>query len=77
MTEALEDSYGRQHTYLRVSVTDRCNYRCVYCMPSEGLNWVPREDILTYEEITKIVRLVLPGIKRPMTRGCAILPRLA
>ena len=70
MTEALEDSYGRQHTYLRVSVTDRCNYRCVYCMPSEGLNWVPREDILTYEEITKIVRLMAPmGVRKVRISG--------
>ena len=58
MSAPLEDSSGRQHTYLRISVTDRCNYRCVYCMPSEGLNWVPREDILTYEEIGRIVEVM-------------------
>ena len=51
----LEDAYGRIHTYLRVSVTDRCNYRCVYCMPKEGLNWVPRTELLRYEEIARIV----------------------
>jgi len=54
----LEDSYGRIHTYLRVSVTDRCNYRCVYCMPEDGLNWVPRNELLTYEEIARIVAIM-------------------
>jgi cyclic pyranopterin phosphate synthase len=54
----LEDSYGRLHTYLRVSVTDRCNYRCVYCMPEDGLNWVPRNDLLTYEEIARTVSVM-------------------
>jgi cyclic pyranopterin phosphate synthase len=51
----LTDRLGRVHTYLRVSVTDRCNYRCVYCMPEEGMNWVPREQLLRYEEIARIV----------------------
>ncbi|MFT5681354.1 MAG: cyclic pyranopterin phosphate synthase [Myxococcota bacterium] len=53
----LTDQYGRVHTYLRVSVTDRCNYRCVYCMPAEGMSWVPRKELLTYEEIARIVRV--------------------
>jgi cyclic pyranopterin phosphate synthase len=51
----LEDTFGRSHTYLRVSVTDRCNFRCVYCMPEEGLSWMPRSDVLRYEEIARIV----------------------
>lgn len=51
----LTDRLGRVHTYLRVSVTDRCNYRCVYCMPPEGLTWHPRADLLTYEEIGRLV----------------------
>ena len=51
----LADSFGRIHTYLRVSVTDRCNYRCVYCMPEEGMNWRPRSEILSYEEIARAV----------------------
>ncbi len=51
----LIDRYGRQVTYLRVSVTDRCNLRCVYCMPPEGVKWQPHEDILQYEEIARIV----------------------
>ncbi|MFT4977841.1 MAG: cyclic pyranopterin phosphate synthase, partial [Myxococcota bacterium] len=54
-TTPLVDSYGRVHTYLRVSVTDRCNYRCVYCMPAEGMSWRPREDLLSYEEIARVV----------------------
>jgi len=53
--QPLVDRLGRVHTYLRVSVTDRCNFRCVYCMPPEGLNWQPREDLLTYEEIGRLV----------------------
>ena len=70
MSAPLEDSFGRQHTYLRISVTDRCNYRCVYCMPSEGLNWVPREDILTYEEIGRIVEVMAEmGIQKVRISG--------
>lgn len=50
----LVDGFGRRHTYLRISVTDRCNLRCVYCMPAEGLDWKPREEILTFEEIERV-----------------------
>ena len=53
--EPLRDSFGRTHSYLRVSVTDRCNFRCVYCMPEEGLDWMQRADLLSYEEITRLV----------------------
>lgn len=53
----LIDRFGRQHTYLRISVTDRCNYRCTYCMPAEGLQWMPRSELLTYEEIGRLVRV--------------------
>jgi len=49
------DQYGRTFTYLRVSVTDLCNLRCVYCMPEEGMQWLPREEILSFEEITTVV----------------------
>lgn len=52
----LADQFRRPITYLRISVTDRCNLRCIYCMPEEGLPWIPKPEILTYEEITKIVR---------------------
>lgn len=55
------DRFGRRHTYMRVSVTDRCNYRCIYCMPPEGLEWLPRDDLLTYEEITRIVGVMVRG----------------
>jgi len=52
----LADQFNRRITYLRVSVTDKCNLRCVYCMPEQGLPWLPKSDILTYEEIVEIVR---------------------
>jgi len=53
--ELIIDRFGRQMTYLRISVTDRCNLRCVYCMPPEGIPWQPHENILSYEEIARIV----------------------
>lgn len=52
----LADQFRRPITYLRISVTDRCNLRCVYCMPEEGLPWIQKREILTYEEITQIVK---------------------
>ncbi len=52
--EQLIDTYGRVHRDLRISVTDRCNFRCTYCMPEEGMQWLPRDEILTFEEITRI-----------------------
>jgi cyclic pyranopterin phosphate synthase len=51
----LIDTFGRVAADLRVSVTDRCNFRCRYCMPAEGLAWLPRSDVLTFEEITRLV----------------------
>ncbi len=51
----MRDQQGRNICYLRISVTDRCNLRCVYCMPEEGVAWMPHEDILTYEQITQVV----------------------
>jgi GTP 3',8-cyclase len=51
----LVDTFGRVADDLRVSVTDRCNFRCTYCMPAEGLAWLPRAEILTFEEITRLV----------------------
>ena len=53
----LEDAHGRLISDLRVSVTDRCNFRCRYCMPAEGMPWIPREEILSFEEIERLVRL--------------------
>ena len=57
MREKLIDSFGRVHKDLRISVTDRCNFRCTYCMPAEGLDWVPRDELLTFEEIERVARL--------------------
>ncbi|HWC48879.1 MAG TPA: GTP 3',8-cyclase MoaA [Solirubrobacterales bacterium] len=54
---ALEDAHGRLLSDLRVSVTDRCNYRCQYCMPAEGMPWIDRAEILSFEEIERLVRL--------------------
>jgi cyclic pyranopterin phosphate synthase len=56
--EPLRDGHGRLIEDLRVSVTDRCNFRCQYCMPAEGLPWLERAEILSFEEITRIVRLM-------------------
>ena len=56
---ALIDGFGRVHRDLRISVTDRCNFRCTYCMPADGLDWLPREDLLTFEEIERIAKLMV------------------
>ncbi len=53
----LIDSHGRVHTDLRISVTDRCNFRCVYCMPEEGVPFLPRAELLTFEEITRVATI--------------------
>jgi cyclic pyranopterin phosphate synthase len=52
----MKDSFGREINYLRLSVTDRCNFRCQYCMPEEGIEKVSHDDILTYEEILKLIK---------------------
>jgi cyclic pyranopterin phosphate synthase len=57
MTEPLIDSYGRVHDNLRISVTDRCNIRCLYCMPEEGVKFVPKDGILAFEEIERFARI--------------------
>lgn len=54
----LTDTQGRVHTYLRIAVTDRCNLRCVYCMPREGMQRRDREEILTFDEIERVVRVL-------------------
>lgn len=54
----LIDKFGRQITYVRLSVTDRCNLRCFYCMPNEGLDFLPRNELLTYEELLRLARLL-------------------
>ena len=64
------DQYGRSIEYLRISVTDRCNFRCVYCMPEQGLDWLPKQDILSYEEITAVVGQLAPlGLRRLRITG--------
>jgi cyclic pyranopterin phosphate synthase len=64
------DQFGRTVRYLRVSVTDKCNLRCVYCMPLEGLSWLKREDILSYEEIARVVHTMAGmGLQRVRITG--------
>src|SRR5580765_8070918 len=56
--EPLRDSWGREIKSLRVSVTDKCNFRCRYCMPAEGLEWLERDELLTFEEIARLTRVL-------------------
>jgi len=56
--EPLRDSWGREIKSLRVSVTDKCNFRCRYCMPAEGLEWLERDELLSFEEIERLVRVL-------------------
>jgi cyclic pyranopterin phosphate synthase len=66
----LQDSFGRGIQYLRISVTDRCNFRCLYCMPLSGLEWLPKSSILTYEEIARVVGELAPlGLRRLRITG--------
>src|SRR5829696_2421387 len=58
MADAMHDGFGRRIEYLRISVTDKCNLRCVYCMPEAGLPWLPRADLLTFEEIAELVGIM-------------------
>lgn len=66
----MKDSFGRTIDYLRVSVTDRCNFRCIYCMPEEGYPVAPKEELLTFEEIVRIVHIAANlGIKKVRLTG--------
>ncbi len=66
----LKDSFGRVIDDLRISLTDRCNFRCVYCMPVEGLAWLPKREILSYEEILRLARIFLDlGIRTVRLTG--------
>ncbi|MEQ8848994.1 GTP 3',8-cyclase MoaA [Botrimarina sp.] len=66
----LVDAYGRRHTKLRVSVTDRCNLRCRYCMPAEGVPLAPREELLTFEEFQRVVRVAVGlGVRQVRLTG--------
>ena len=89
MREPLFDGHGRRIGDLRVSVTDRCNFRCQYCMPAEGLPWLERSEILTFEEVERLVRLFVsmgvgdvrltggePLVRRDFPRLVAMLARI-
>ena len=66
----LVDSLDRVVRYVRISLTDRCNYRCHYCMPEEGVDLVPKPDVLSFEEITRITRaLASVGVRRVRLTG--------
>ena len=80
----MRDKYGREIDYLRISLTDRCNLRCIYCMPEEGVKSLSHGDILTYDEILRICRCTADlGIRKikltggePLVRkGCASLAK--
>ena len=55
--EPLIDPFARRVKDLRISITDRCNFRCTYCMPEEGMDWLPRDELLTYEELARVARV--------------------
>ncbi|HSP30279.1 MAG TPA: radical SAM protein, partial [Ilumatobacteraceae bacterium] len=55
--EELIDPFGRLIEDLRISITDRCNFRCTYCMPEEGMQWLPRSEVMTFEEIERLARI--------------------
>lgn len=72
----MKDQFGRHIDYLRISITDKCNLRCAYCMPVEGLPWIPKADLLTYEEIAEIVRQMADlGLRRVRITGAEPLVR--
>ena len=87
--DSLYDGHGRRISDLRVSVTDRCNFRCQYCMPADGLPWLDREEILRFEEIERVVRVLAamgvtdlrltggePLVRREFPRLAAMLSRV-
>jgi GTP 3',8-cyclase len=66
----MEDRFGHRISYLRVSITDRCNERCLYCMPQELQEWLPRAEVLNYDEITRLVRIASElGVKKIRITG--------
>jgi cyclic pyranopterin phosphate synthase len=68
--EPLVDSYGRRIKSMRISITDKCNFRCIYCMPAEGLSWLPKTEILSYEEIERVARVAVSiGIEQIRLTG--------
>src|SRR5437588_2305650 len=68
--ELLIDSYGRRIKSMRISITDKCNFRCTYCMPAEGLPWLKKSQILSYEELERITRVAVSiGIEQIRLTG--------
>ena len=66
----LIDGYGRKVDYLRVSVTERCNFRCQYCMPEKPFSWVPKEELLSYEDLFKFIKVCIDdGVKKVRITG--------
>ena len=65
----LTDRFGRTATDLRISITDKCNLRCTYCMPAEGMQWLPRESLLTVEEIVRLARIAATEFGRSASPG--------
>src|SRR5437868_7549802 len=66
----MEDRYGHRISYLRVSITDRCNERCTYCMPQELQEWLPRQEILTFEETLRLIRIAAElGVSKVRVTG--------
>jgi cyclic pyranopterin phosphate synthase len=64
------DTHGRQIKYLRMSITDRCNLRCRYCMPATGVEWIPHQKVMTYEEYLRVVRICLSrGVEKIRITG--------
>src|SRR5699024_3175413 len=59
MTRPLLDTHGRLHRDLRISLTDKCNLRCTYCMPAEGVPWIPKQELLTTEELLRVVGIAV------------------
>jgi cyclic pyranopterin phosphate synthase len=67
---AMEDRYGHRINYLRISITDRCNERCLYCMPQELQEWLPRAEVLNYDEITRLTRIASElGVRKIRVTG--------
>ena len=70
MSSKLYDNHGRKINYVRLAVTDRCNLRCFYCMPEEGINYVPRKELLSYEEMLRLLNLLAQmGIQKVRLTG--------
>ena len=68
--QPLVDSYGRRIKSMRISITDKCNFRCTYCMPAEGLPWLKKAEILSYEEIVRLARVAVSiGIEQIRLTG--------